>query len=576
MKRKLIISTVTVILVINFIITAVNISAVKKDYEEEKTGELKILVQSISLSLDSNYKNINTFVPIFDKNDIRATIVDNQGEVVFETDKNIDAMQNHLKRNEIIEARDGKIGSDIRFSNTIRKNFLYVATLIPNTDNYVLRLSIPIDVLGQHTKDIISKFLIIILAGVVVAILLILKFVSYFTKPLVELSNATVQIANDAIPKKLYYNSKDEIGNLYNNFNLMTKKLNDSIYELENTNLFLNSILSNIVSGVIALNYNKEIIFINSRCKSILEIYDDELNNKNIVNIIRNYEINKFIKDYFENRKNEFIVTNYKNKTLKLFINVLPYDEKKNSEPKYGAVLLVEDITEATKHEEMRKSFVANVTHELKTPLTSIKGYVETIKNNEITDQTKINRFMDIIDIEANRLKTLIDDILMLSEIENMQGNISEVNLVEVVSEVKDVMQNISTDNSVTVNYLCDKDVKVLLDKNRIKQLLINLIDNAIKYNIENGVVNVKIAKLNSFVEITVEDTGIGIDETHLPRVFERFYRVDKSRSRQMGGTGLGLAIVKHIVISFNGTINIESKLGQGTKIYIKIPFRVI
>ncbi len=576
MKRKLIISTVTVILVINFIITAVNISAVKKDYEEEKTGELKILVQSISLSLDSNYKNINTFVPIFDKNDIRATIVDNQGEVVFETDKNVDAMQNHLKRNEIIEARDGKIGSDIRFSNTIRKNFLYVATLIPNTDNYVLRLSIPIDVLGQHTKDIISKFLIIILAGVVVAILLILKFVSYFTKPLVELSNATVQIANDAIPKKLYYNSKDEIGNLYNNFNLMTKKLNDSIYELENTNLFLNSILSNIVSGVIALNYNKEIIFINSRCKSILEIYDDELNNKNIVNIIRNYEINKFIKDYFENRKNEFIVTNYKNKTLKLFINVLPYDEKKNSEPKYGAVLLVEDITEATKHEEMRKSFVANVTHELKTPLTSIKGYVETIKNNEITDQTKINRFMDIIDIEANRLKTLIDDILMLSEIENMQGNISEVNLVEVVSEVKDVMQNISTDNSVTVNYLCDKDVKVLLDKNRIKQLLINLIDNAIKYNIENGVVNVKIAKLNSFVEITVEDTGIGIDETHLPRVFERFYRVDKSRSRQMGGTGLGLAIVKHIVISFNGTINIESKLGQGTKIYIKIPFRVI
>ncbi len=574
MKRKLIISTVTVILVINFIITAVNISAVKKDYEEEKTGELKILVQSISLSLDSNHENINTFVPIFIKNKIRATIVDNQGEVVFETDKNVDTMQNHLKRNEIIEARDGEIGSDIRFSNTLRKNFLYVATIIPNTDNYVLRLSIPIDVLGQHTKDIISKFLIIILVGVVVAILLILKFVSYFTKPLVELSNATVQIANDAIPKKLYYNSKDEIGNLYNNFNLMTKKLNDSIYELENTNLFLNSILSNIVSGVIALNYNKEIIFINSRCKSILEIYDDELNNKNIVNVIRNYEINKFIKDYFENRKNEFIVTNYNNKTLKLFINVLPYDEKKNSEPKYGAVLLVEDITEATKHEEMRKSFVANVTHELKTPLTSIKGYVETIKNNEITDQAKINRFMDIIDIEANRLKTLIDDILMLSEIENMQGNISEVNLGEVVSEVKDIMQNISTDNNVTVNYICDNEVKAFLDKNRIKQLLINLIDNAIKYNVENGVVDVKIIKSNSFVDIRVEDTGIGIDEKHLSRVFERFYRVDKSRSRQMGGTGLGLAIVKHIVISFNGTINIESKLGQGTKIYIKIPFR--
>ncbi len=574
MKKKLIISTVTVILVINFIITAVNISAVKKDYEEEKTAELKILVQSISLSLKSDYKNIETFTPIFTKNNIRATIVDNQGKVVYETNKNVDSMQNHLKRNEIIEARDGLIGSDIRFSNTLRKNFLYVATLIPNTDNYVLRLSMPIEALGQHTNDIISRFLIIILVGVIVAILLILKFVSYFTKPLVELSNATVEIANDIIPKKLYYNSKDEIGNLYNNFNIMTKKLNDSIYELENINLFLNSILANIVSGVIALNYNREIIFINDRCKSILDMHDDELNNKNIVNVIRNYEINKFVKEYFENRKNEFIITKYKDKTLKLFINVLPYDEKKNSDSKYGAVLLVEDITEATKNEEMRKSFVANVTHELKTPLTSIKGYVETIRNNQITDQAKINRFMDIIDIEANRLKTLIDDILMLSEIENMEGNLSEVNIVEVISEVRDVMQNISTENNVTVNYICDKDIKAFLDKNRIKQLLINLIDNAIKYNVENGQVNVKIAKSSSFIGIAVEDTGIGIDEKHLSRVFERFYRVDKSRSREMGGTGLGLAIVKHIVISFNGTINIESKLGQGTKIFIKIPIK--
>ncbi len=571
MKKKLIISAVAVILVINFIITAVNISAVKKDYEQEKTGELKILVQSVALSLESDYKKIDRFISVFKENDIRATIVDKQGEVVFETDENPDLMQNHLKRNEIIKARQGIVGSEIRFSNSLRKNFLYAATLIPDTDEYVLRLSVPLEVLGQHTNDIISKLLIIILVGVIIAILLILKFVSYFTKPLVELSNATVQITNDIIPKKLYYNSKDEIGNLYDNFNTMTRNLNNSIYELENTNLFLNSILSNIVNGVIALNYDKEIIFINKRCKDILDIHDKELKNKSIVNVIRNYEINKFVKDYFENRKNEFIVTNYNNKTLRLFINVLPYDEKKNNEPKYGAVLLVEDITEAVKLEEMRKSFVANVTHELKTPLTSIKGYVETIKNNEITDQNKINRFMDIIDIEADRLKSLIDDILMLSEIENTQGNLSKISMNEVIGEVKDIMQNISANNGVTVNYVCDKNLDVFLDKNRIKQLLINLIDNAIKYNVENGKVNVKIEKQDEFINITVEDTGIGIAEDHLSRIFERFYRVDKSRSRQMGGTGLGLAIVKHIVISFKGTINIESKLGKGTKIFVKI-----
>jgi len=524
--------------------------------------------------LEYDYKDIDKFVSLFKKNGIRATVIDKQGEVVFETDESVGLMQNHLKRSEVIRAKEGFVGTDIRFSNSIRKNFLYAATLIPNNDGYVLRLSVPLDILGQHASDIITNLLIIIFVGIIIAILLILKFVSYFTRPLIELSNATVQIANDIIPKKLYYNSKDEIGNLYENFNMMTKKLNESINELENTNLFLNSILSNIGSGVIALNYNKEIIFINKRCKNILDIHDEELKNKAIINVIRNYEINKFIKDYFENKKNEFIIVNYNNKTLKFFINVLPYDEKKNNEQKYGAVLLMEDISEAIKLEEMRKSFVANVTHELKTPLTSIKGYVETIKSNQITDQSKINRFMDIIDIEADRLKTLIDDILMLSEIESMDGNLSKISLNEVLNEVKDIMQNISSNNNVIVNYICNDNVEAFLDRNRVKQLLINLIDNAIKYNIKDGRVDVKLIKQDKFINIIVEDTGIGIAEQDLPRIFERFYRVDKSRSRQMGGTGLGLAIVKHIVISFKGTINIESNLGKGTRIEIFIPIK--
>jgi two-component system phosphate regulon sensor histidine kinase PhoR len=571
MKKKLIISMTAIILIINFIITVVNINAVKKDYERGKIDELITLVQSVALSLESDYQKIDKLLTLFKDSGIRATIIDKQGKVVFETDESVVFMQSHLNRNEVIIAKEGLVGTDIRYSNSIRKNFLYAATLIPNTDDYVLRLSVPLEVLGQNTKDIITNFIIIISIGIIIAVLLILNFVGYYTKPLIELSNATVQIANDIIPKKLYYNSKDEIGSLYQNFNLMTKKLNDSINELENTNLFLNSILSNIVSGVIALNYNKEIIFINKRCKYILDIHDDELKNNAIINIIRNYEINKFIKDYFDNKINESLVVNYKNKTLKLFINALPYDEKRANEPKYGAVLLVEDISEAVKLEEMRKSFVANVTHELKTPLTSIKGYVETIKSNEITDQNKISRFMNIIDIEADRLKTLIDDILMLSEIENMDGNLSKINLKEVVSEVKDVMHNISIGNNITVNYLCD-DVEVFLVRNRVKQLLINLIDNAIKYNIQDGRVDVKLTKQDKFINILVEDTGIGIAKQDLPRIFERFYRVDKSRSRQMGGTGLGLAIVKHIVISFKGTVNIESDIGKGTRITISIP----
>lgn len=571
MKKKLIISVIAIILIINIIIIAVNVSAVNKDYEKGKIDELKTLVQSIALSLESDYHKVDKYISLFKDNGIRATIISKNGDVVFETEENIDLMQSHLKRNEVIKAKEGYVGTDIRFSNTIRKNFLYTATLIPNTDEYVLRLSVPLEVLGQNSKDLITNFIIIISIGILLAILLILNFVNYFTKPLIELSNATVQITNDAIPKKLYYSSNDEIGVLYKNFNIMTKKLNDSINELGNTNLFLNSILSNIVSGVVALNYKKEIIFINKRCKDILNIQENDIKNKAIINIIRHYEINKFIKDYFDNKTNESLITNFDNKTLKLFINVLPYDEDNANESNYGALLLIEDISEAVKLEEMRKSFVANVTHELKTPLTSIKGYVETIKSNEITDPSKINRFMNIIDIEADRLKTLIEDILLLSEIESMEANSSKINIKEVVAELKDVMQNISNSNNVTVNYICD-DIEAFLDRNRFKQLLINLIDNAIKYNVQDGIVNVRLSKQNEFIEICVEDTGIGIAEQDLQRIFERFYRVDKSRSRQMGGTGLGLAIVKHIVIGFKGTIDIDSNIGKGTKITICIP----
>ncbi len=571
MKKKLLISVIAIILIINVIIIAVNVSVVNKDYEKGKIDELKTLVQSIALSIESDYHKIDKYISLFKENGIRATIISKNGDVVFETEERIDLMQNHLKRNEVIIAKKGYVGTDIRFSNTIRKNFLYAASLIPNTDDYVLRLSVPLEVLGQNSKDLITNFIIIISIGILLAIFLILNFVNYFTKPLIELSNATIQITNDVIPKKLYYSSNDEIGVLYKNFNIMTKKLNDSINELGNTNLFLNSILSNIVSGVVALNYKKEIIFINKRGKDILNIHENDVKNKAIINIIRHYEINKFIKDYFNNKTNESLITNFDNKTLKLFINVLPYDENNANELNYGALLLVEDISEAVKLEEMRKSFVANVTHELKTPLTSIKGYVETIKNNEITDQSKINRFMNIIDIEADRLKTLIDDILLLSEIESMEANLSKINLKEVVAELKDVMHNISNSNNVTVNYICD-DIEAFLDRNRFKQLLINLIDNAIKYNVQDGSVDVMISMQNKFIEIRVEDTGIGIAEQDLQRIFERFYRVDKSRSRQMGGTGLGLAIVKHIVIGFKGTIDIDSNIGKGTKITICIP----
>lgn len=576
MKKKMIISTLTVILTINLIITLISINSIKSNYVNEKTKELKILVQTMAISLDSNYQNIDEYIFYLNQRNIRTTIVSSNGDVVYETNKGVGEMQNHLKRKEIQEALSGKVGTDIRFSNTMRTNFLYVAASITDGDGYIIRFSIPLDAIDVETTEIVKKIIIIISIGVCIAVLIILKIMNYFTRPVEELSKATVDIANHKIPKELSYSSNDEIGHLYKNFNEMTKKLDNTIFELENTNLFLNSILTNMNSGVIAMNYNKEISFINDKGKEILDINDYE-NCVSLIKIIRNYEINTFINEYFKDRSKSKTEIKYKDKVIKLVINILPCNEINNSSQiKYGAVLLIEDITEASKLEEMRKSFVANVTHELKTPLTSIKGFVETIKNNNITDKTKIDRFMSIIDMETDRLKSLIDDILMLSEVETVGGNYTNFDVNEVLEEVKDIMQGLSEKNSININYICDNSIIVYLDRNRLKQLLINLIDNSIKYNNENGSVSVNIAKKDNNLVICVEDTGIGIEESQISRIFERFYRVDKSRSREMGGTGLGLAIVKHIVISFNGEISVKSKLGEGTKININIPLKNI
>jgi two-component system phosphate regulon sensor histidine kinase PhoR len=226
------------------------------------------------------------------------------------------------------------------------------------------------------------------------------------------------------------------------------------------------------------------------------------------------------------------------------------------------------------KLEQIRTEFVSNVTHELKTPLTSIRGFVETLRNGAIYDTSVAPRFLDIIDIEAERLTMLIIDILQLSEIENAKSdtNIEEHDLTGIIIEVLSILAPEADKKGVTLRSNAANKIIVRVNRNRIKQLLINLIENAIKYNKENGSVLVKAVKSEGSLALSVEDTGIGIEEEHLSRIFERFYRVDKGRSRSMGGTGLGLSIVKHIVNLYDGNISVESEPGKGTKFTIQLP----
>ncbi len=232
------------------------------------------------------------------------------------------------------------------------------------------------------------------------------------------------------------------------------------------------------------------------------------------------------------------------------------------------------DITNIKKLEQMRTEFVSNVSHELKTPLTSIRGFIDTLKDGAINDPAVADKFLEIIDIEAERLSRLINDILQLSEIESMkQDQNSEMfELKPLADEVISILQITAEERGVNLEASIDETIKMKADKDKIKHLLINIIENGIKYNKEKGSVILSAEQKESSVIISVRDTGIGIEKEYLDRVFERFYRVDKGRSSELGGTGLGLSIVKHIVNLYKGSINVKSEPGQGTEFIVKIP----
>ncbi|MDU7904679.1 MAG: ATP-binding protein, partial [Peptostreptococcaceae bacterium] len=313
---------------------------------------------------------------------------------------------------------------------------------------------------------------------------------------------------------------------------------------------------------------------INEEAKKIIKSDGIEIiEGKNIHHVIKDYKILNEIAKFIGSKKTEMKeITN--DEDIVYNIKLDPIYLQSSNNVIIGSIINIENITERVKLENMRSDFVANVTHELKTPLTSISGFVETLRINENIDKNMRDRFLGIIETESDRLKRLIDDILLLSFIENKDTITSEnVEVLNVFKEVYELTINSAKIKNIELKYKFD-DEKIFINSNRdyIKQIFLNLIDNAIKYTPDGGFVETSVYESNEEVFIKVSDNGIGISKEDKDRVFERFYRVDKARSRDVGGTGLGLAIVKHIVKSLNGTICVKSELNIGTEFTVTIP----
>lgn len=425
-------------------------------------------------------------------------------------------------------------------------------------------------------EPINSIYFFIMLLACSVAILLYRYTITLrrFLKSFIKISK---KVSNKEFHSRLDNSIKGELGELSRNFNFMMETMENTIEEVEYKHLQLTSVLKSISHGILVIDIDGNIILINDEARKMIKskcIGKEE--GKNIKQVIHVEKILNGIEKYIGSKENNCEKLKLEDETVyKLKIDPVYLQNSKNAI--IGSIINIENITEIVKLENMRRDFVANVSHELKTPLTSINGFVETLIINEDLPSDKRNRFLAIIQKESDRLKRLIEDILLLSSIESKNNLVTEnVLLYNVFKEVYEMISYIASSKHIKIYYnFEDEKVAIQAYGDYIKQLFLNLIDNAIKYTPEGGTVIINQFTRNNEITIEVIDNGVGIPKEDKSKIFQRFYRVDKARSRSVGGTGLGLAITKHIVNSLQGNISVESKLGEGSKFIVTIPTKI-
>lgn len=556
MRKRIITSSILTVVFAIVIVTS-SFIALDNIKEVEQTKEVLSLYNKI-VSVDV-YKD-----DLLDKfevngNKVRFTFVNKNGEVIF--DSEVSNAGNHADREEIRKAFKKGEGSSVRYSETLSKNLIYCATRID--DNLVIRSSVPINTVGIFTSKSIKYYLVVVLIAILLSLALSIKLVKIIIYPVKDLQRVTTKIADGELNKRAFIYYNDEIGTLARTFNNMADQLQSKINDSLDKQNKLEAILESMDIGVVAVDNEKNIMLINTYAKRLFGLKEDIIGNK-ISEYIIDYDLLSFIRDIPDIDTKEIKLFHPKERELR--VKKAPIIS--GVDGTIGIVISIQDITDIKRLENMRSQFVANVTHELKTPLTSIKGFAETLRY--VGDEQTRNKFLNIINKEAERLTRLINDILILSDLESHNRlSIERFNPNEIIEEVIYIVKKQSEQKYISIIFENNFSGVLTGNSDKFYQLCLNLVENSIKYSNENSKVNIVTREENKKFILEVIDNGIGIPKEDLPRIFERFYRVDKSRSTK--GTGLGLAIVKHIVKLFSGEIFVQSKLGQGTKFTIKI-----
>jgi two-component system phosphate regulon sensor histidine kinase PhoR len=518
-----------------------------------------------------------------EKTGVRITVIDENGLVLGETDKNPREMENHSERPEIKQAFNNEIGESLRYSTTLQKEMFYVAVPYEaknGTSLTVIRTSLPLSIIQQTLLPLESKVIYTGIVLTILALLLSLVVSKTTTKSLAGIIHISEELAKGNLNVDIPISeSKGEIPKITMALNHMAQKLNEVFKQLSHEKNQIEAVLSAMSEGVMVVSEKGKIILTNNIFKEMFNLTDDPFQ-KSYWEVLRNKEVIKLIDGVLQNWKpdNKEVFYLYPEERYYL-ANVIPL-----TSPEREIIVVMFNITEFKKLENIKADFIANVSHELRTPLTAIKGYTETLEEGTFEDPQEQKHFIKIIKRHADRLINIVSDLLVLSEVEgrdvlsqqNENGDLEDVNVNEVIRSSLEALKSNALEKELKVSFNpSDKEHIITASRFLLEQMFINLIDNAVKYTPDHGEVGIEITDKNEYLTIEIYDNGIGIPKDSLPRIFERFYRVDKTRSRKMGGTGLGLSIVKHIVIIHGGKIDVESEEGKGSRFRISLPKKV-
>ncbi|MFQ6617806.1 MAG: ATP-binding protein [Fidelibacterota bacterium] len=500
----------------------------------------------------------------------RITVIDLDGTVLGDTDEDPLHMENHSDRPEIVSALEYGYGKSLRYSNTLKTDMLYVALPVKKNGESVgvLRVSMLLSSIKELSGAINRK--ILYSSAIITIFALIFAFISagVITKPVKNMTEAAKRIARGDFNTRFFVKSKNELSELSEALNKMTFEIQSLFTTLRKERKEVEAIISAMIDGLIVLDHQGKIIMVNESFKNMFNIPAQEsIKGKFYWEAFRNKDFKEFFEHMQRSGKTGMIEIKFMDKVY--MGNGVQISRKNDSRGNF--VIVLRDITEIKNLEKVKADLVANVSHELRTPLTAIKGFVETIEEDAKPDQL---HFLQIIKRHTDRLINIVSDLLLLSRLEDAEQKIEmeAVDVKALFESVFKIFEDRICKKGLTWEFNLPEDIrKIRADSFLLEQLLINLIENAVNYT-EKGGIQVDLKRTGDEIKLKVSDTGNGIPEEHLPRIFERFYVVDKARSRELGGTGLGLSIVKHIVMVHNGTLDVLSEPGKGTTFNITLP----